>query len=61
MELPPDAYTAFCGLDLDQLDDSYFQHREYPREAGYCAITRLVFGNCAVPMLLDYGASCSAL
>jgi len=46
---------------LADLDPGWFVVRENPRPAGYAAQTRMYFGGKAIPMLLDGGATSSAL
>ena len=46
---------------LDRLPSDEFAVRKRPRPAGYAAQTRLFFGGLAVPALLDWGATCSAI
>ena len=46
---------------LSELPEDQFTLREYPRHAGYYAQTRVVTSKLAVPLLLDTGATTSAL
>ena len=66
-------FDALCQLAVDSgaitAEDFHlnnypkeeFEAKQYSKPAGYCAQTRLHFGGLVVPMLLDYGATVSAL
>ena len=46
---------------LSELDPGWFHVRQNPRPAGYAAQSRMYFGGKSIPMLLDGGATSSAL
>merc|ERR1712023_376548 len=46
---------------LSELPEDQFTLREYPRHPGYYAQTRVVLSKLAVPILIDSGATTSAL
>ena len=46
---------------FDAIDAEEFTNQKAPRPPGYCAQTRLRFGEVDVTSLLDYGATCNAM
>ena len=56
------AFPVVSSMDqLYERPGSGFAELKYSRPAGYCAQTRVHIGGLAVPMLLDYGATVSAI